>query len=53
MKIEYVYNSKIELTTVYIWRGVELIDVRAIEGKVSPEEQKRITKEIKEEKGEA
>ena len=53
MKIEFIYNNKIELTTVYIWRGMELIDVRAIEGTVSKEDQKRITKEIKEEKGEA
>ena len=50
MKIEYIYNNKTDLTTVYIWKSMKLLDIRAIEGTVSPEDQKRISKEIKEEK---
>jgi len=46
VRVEFVYNKKMDKTVIYIWKAMQLVDVRELDGIVSTEFQKKHTKEI-------
>ena len=49
MKIEFVYNKKADKTVIYIWKGMQLVDVRDLNGQITSEHENKLTQSIKEE----
>ena len=50
MKIEFIYNKKADKTVIYIWKGMQLADVRDLDGMIDAKQEKKLTGEIKGEK---
>ena len=47
MKVEFTYNKKADKTVIYIWKGMQLVDVRDLDGIVENKVQKKMTEDIK------
>jgi len=49
MRVEYTYNKQKDITDVFIWKYLVLLEVREVEGELDTYEKKKMTTEIKQE----
>ena len=46
MKIEFLYDKKKDITSIYIWKSMSLIEIRTMPNDLTEYQKKKITKEI-------
>lgn len=49
IRTEFVYNPETNITDIYIWKGMRIIDKKQLPDKLSWYMQKKIKKEIQQE----
>ena len=48
-RIEFRFDRKKNITNIYIWLGMQIVDIRNLNGQLTRQEENKISKEIKEE----
>ena len=43
LRVEYLYDPKLETTSVYVWNGMELLDKNIFDGTFSSEEKLKMS----------
>lgn len=48
-RIEFLYDSKKDMTNIYVWKGTQIVDRLEMPGNISSYQKKKIREELKKE----
>ena len=51
-RIEFLYDNRKKLTTIYIWKGTNIIDTRTLNGQIDKTQEEKVKQNIMKEEWE-